>query len=42
VRAVTDASPPLVLFLDDMQWVEPASLELLKVLLTERGRNTCS
>jgi len=38
VRAVTDASPPLVLFLDDMQWVDPASLELLKVLLTDVGR----
>jgi serine/threonine protein kinase len=38
VRAVTDASPPLVLFLDDMQWVDPASLELLKTLLTDVGR----
>src|SRR5262249_43183708 len=38
VRAVTDASPPLVLFLDDMQWVDPASLELLKLLLTDVGR----
>ncbi len=38
VRAVTDASPPLVLFLDDMQWVDPASLELLKTLFTDIGR----
>jgi len=38
VRAVADASPPLVLFLDDMQWVDPASLELLKTLLTDVGR----
>lgn len=38
VRAVTDASPPLVLFLDDMQWVDPASVELLKTLLTDVGR----
>ncbi len=35
VRAVTDVSPPLVLFLDDMQWADPASLELLKTLLTD-------
>ncbi len=38
LRAVTDASPPLVLFLDDMQWVDPASLELLKSILTSVGR----
>lgn len=38
VRAVTDASPPLVLFLDDMQWVDPASLALLKTLLTDVGK----
>jgi len=38
VRAVADASPPLVLFLDDMQWVDPASLELLKVLLTDAAK----
>ena len=38
VHAVTEASPPLVLFLDDMQWVDPASLELLKVLLLDVGR----
>ncbi len=35
VRAVADVSPPLVLFLDDMQWVDAASLELLKTLLTD-------
>lgn len=38
VRAVADASPPLVLFLDDMQWADPASLELLKTLLTDLGK----
>lgn len=38
VRAVTEASPPLVLFLDDMQWADASSLELLKVLLTDVGR----
>lgn len=37
VRTVTEASPPLVLFLDDMQWSDPASLELLKTLLTDIG-----
>jgi predicted ATPase/signal transduction histidine kinase/DNA-binding NarL/FixJ family response regulator len=40
VRAVTDASAPLVLFLDDVQWVDPASLELLKTLLTDIGRKS--
>jgi predicted ATPase len=35
VRTVADVSPPLVLFLDDMQWVDPASLEILKTLLTD-------
>lgn len=38
VRAVTDMSPPLVLFLDDLQWVDPATLELLKTLLLDVGR----
>ncbi len=38
VRAVTNTSPPLVLFLDDMQWVDPASLALLETLLTDVGR----
>jgi signal transduction histidine kinase/ActR/RegA family two-component response regulator/tRNA A-37 threonylcarbamoyl transferase component Bud32 len=38
VRAVTDPSPPLVLFLDDLQWVDPASLALLKTLLTDVGK----
>jgi len=38
VRAIADASPPLALFLDDMQWIDPASLELLKTLLTDAGK----
>lgn len=35
VRVVADASPPLVLFLDDVQWADPASLALLETLLTD-------
>ncbi|HRI63447.1 MAG TPA: protein kinase [Polyangium sp.] len=38
VRAVADVSPPLVLFLDDMQWADAASFELLKTLLTDVGK----
>jgi len=37
VRTVADASPPLVLFLDDMQWVDPASLEILNTVRTDVG-----
>lgn len=39
IRAVTDASPPLVLFLDDMQWADPATLSLLQTLLTDMERS---
>ncbi|HRI66137.1 MAG TPA: AAA family ATPase, partial [Polyangium sp.] len=38
VRVIADKSPPLVLFLDDLQWVDPASLEMLKVVLTDVAR----
>ena len=39
VRAVISASPPLVLFVDDLQWADSATLALLQTLLTdvERG-----
>jgi predicted ATPase len=33
--ATTSTVPPLVLFLDDLQWAEPASLELLSALVQE-------
>lgn len=34
VRAISTAEHPLVVFIDDWQWADSASLELLKVLLT--------
>ncbi|HRI63133.1 MAG TPA: protein kinase [Polyangium sp.] len=38
VRVVADASPPLVLFLDDVQWADPASFAILNTLLTDVER----
>ncbi|MDI1451023.1 AAA family ATPase [Polyangium sp. 6x1] len=33
VRAFTSEAHPLAIFLDDLQWVDPASLRLLRILL---------
>jgi len=35
VRTFTKASHPLVLFVDDLQWSDPASLQLIKFLITD-------
>ncbi len=35
VRAVTTPNPPLVMFLDDMQWADSATLIILQTLLTD-------
>lgn len=38
VRAITAPNAPLVMFLDDMQWADGATLEILKTLLTDAER----
>jgi predicted ATPase/signal transduction histidine kinase/FixJ family two-component response regulator len=40
VRAVTAPNPPLVMFLDDMQWVDSATLIILQTLLTDVERRS--
>lgn len=37
VRVFTKAEQPLVLFLDDLQWVDAASLQLVRLLMTTPG-----
>ncbi|BAY89752.1 ATPase, histidine kinase-, DNA gyrase B-, and HSP90-like domain protein [Tolypothrix sp. PCC 7601] len=38
ITVFTTREHPLVIFLDDLQWADSASLDLLKLLLTERDR----
>ena len=40
IRAVTAASPPLVMFLDDMQWADSGTLTILQTLLTDVERSS--
>jgi predicted ATPase/tRNA A-37 threonylcarbamoyl transferase component Bud32 len=37
VQVFTTASHPLVMFLDDLQWADSASLKLLQLLMEDRG-----
>jgi predicted ATPase/class 3 adenylate cyclase len=37
LKTVCTAEHPLVFFLDDLQWADPASLNLLRVVMTEPG-----
>ena len=38
IAVFTDAQHPLVIFLDDLQWADPASLNLMKVLMGDRAQ----
>ncbi|MGK3959506.1 AAA family ATPase [Sorangium sp. So ce118] len=40
VRTVTAPNPPLVMFLDDMQWADSATLIILQTLLTDVERRS--
>ncbi|RFP59647.1 MAG: GAF domain-containing protein [Limnothrix sp. CACIAM 69d] len=37
IQVFTITEHPLVIFLDDLQWADPASLQLLKVLMEDQG-----
>ncbi|MCW6034880.1 AAA family ATPase [Spirulina subsalsa FACHB-351] len=37
ISVFTTPEHPLVLFLDDLQWADPASLQLIKLLMNEQG-----
>lgn len=39
IAVFTKREHPLVMFLDDLQWADSASLSLLKLLLTDTGQN---
>ncbi len=38
IDVFTQADHPLVMFLDDLQWADPASLQLIEVLMGDRDR----
>lgn len=37
IRAFATGSKPLVIFLDDLQWADPPSLNLIRVLMTDKS-----
>ncbi|SMD42837.1 Predicted ATPase [Aquiflexum balticum DSM 16537] len=39
IQAITDVEHPIVLFIDDMQWADSASLSLLNVLMSNKDLN---
>lgn len=41
VREICESHRPLVIFIDDLQWADPGSIQLIKLLLTDPASHYC-